>query len=80
MRIKNSHRKHIENFEKYGSIGLAIFVGIPLPATGAWTGCAAAFIFGFKFKNALPAIFAGVLLAGLVMTLLTVGINIFNGI
>ena len=78
--FERTHRKHSESFEKYGSIGLAIFVGIPLPATGAWTGCAAAFVFGFKFRNALLALFAGVLLAGVVMTLLTVGINIFNGI
>lgn len=75
-----THRKHSENFEKYGSIGLALFVGVPLPATGAWTGCAAAFVFGFKFKNALLAIFAGVLMAGIIMTILTMGINIFNGI
>jgi uncharacterized membrane protein len=59
-------------------IGLAIFVGIPLPVTGAWTGCAAAFVFGFKFKNALVAIFAGVLMAGIIITILTMGINIFN--
>lgn len=78
--FSRTHRKHSENFEKYGSIGLAIFVGIPLPATGAWTGCAAAFVFGFKFKNALLAIFAGVLMAGIVMTILTMGINIFNSI
>jgi len=75
-----THRKHSASFEKYGSIGLAIFVGIPLPATGAWTGCAAAFVFGFKFKNALIAIFAGVLIAGVIMTVLSMGINIFNGI
>lgn len=75
-----THRKHSAKFEKYGSIGLALFVGIPLPATGAWTGCAAAFVFGFKFRNALLAVFAGVLLAGVIMTLLTVGINIFNSI
>lgn len=75
-----THRKHSAEFEKYGSIGLAIFVGIPLPATGAWTGCAAAFVFGFKFKNALLAIFAGVLMAGIIMTILTLGINIFNSI
>ncbi len=75
-----THRKHSASFEKYGSIGLAIFVGIPLPATGAWTGCAAAFVFGFKFKNALIAIFAGVLMAGVIMTVLSMGINIFNGI
>ncbi len=67
-----THRKHSANFEKYGSIGLAVFVGIPLPATGAWTGCAAAFVFGFKFRNSLLAIFAGVLMAGIIVTLLTI--------
>lgn len=78
--FERTHRKHSANFEKYGSIGLSIFVGIPLPVTGAWTGCAAAFVFGFKFKNALLAIFAGVLAAGTIITLLTLGINIFNGL
>jgi uncharacterized membrane protein len=76
----HTHRKHSASFEKYGSIGLAIFVGIPLPATGAWTGCAAAFVFGFKFKNALIAIFVGVLIAGVIITVLSMGLNIFNGI
>ncbi len=76
--FERTHRKHNAEFEKYGSIGLAIFVGIPLPATGAWTGCAAAFIFGFKFKNAFLAILAGVIIAGVVVTMLTVmGIKIF---
>lgn len=79
--FNRTHHRHGAEFEKYGSIGLAVFVGIPLPATGAWTGCAAAFVFGFKFKNALIAIFAGVLLAGIVVTVLTVtGINLFNRI
>ncbi|MFZ2412498.1 MAG: small multi-drug export protein [Candidatus Methanoperedens sp.] len=77
--FNRTHHKHSAEFEKYGSIGLAVFVGIPLPATGAWTGCAAAFVFGFKFRNALIAIFAGVLMAGIVVTVLTVaGIDLFN--
>jgi uncharacterized membrane protein len=76
--FERTHRKHNEKFEKYGSIGLSIFVGLPLPVTGAWTGCAAAFVFGFKFKNAFLAILAGVIIAGSIMTTLTVmGINIF---
>jgi uncharacterized membrane protein len=49
-----------------------MFVGVPLPVTGAWTGCAAAFVFGIKFKHSLAAILAGVLLAGLIVTVLTV--------
>ncbi|MDP3105094.1 MAG: small multi-drug export protein [Candidatus Methanoperedens sp.] len=76
--FERTQRKHNDNFEKYGSIGLAIFVGIPLPATGAWTGCAAAFVFGLKFKNALLAILAGVIIAGAVVTTLTyMGIKLF---
>ena len=66
--FNRTYHRHNAEFEKYGSIGLAIFVGVPLPATGAWTGCAAAFVFGFKFKNALIAIFGGVIIAGLAVT------------
>lgn len=76
--FNRTHHRHSAQFEKYGSIGLAIFVGIPLPATGAWTGCAAAFVFGFKFRNAFLAIFAGVIMAGIIITALMVaGTNIF---
>ena len=84
--FNRTYHRHSADFEKYGSIGLAIFVGVPLPATGAWTGCAAAFVFGFKFKNALIAIFAGVLIAAVAVTIfmvfgdniLTYIINIFK--
>ena len=76
--FNRTYHRHSAEFEKYGSIGLAIFVGIPLPATGAWTGCAAAFVFGFKFRNAFLAIFAGVIMAGIIITALMVaGTNIF---
>lgn len=77
--FNRTHHRHSAQFEKYGSVGLAVFVGIPLPVTGAWTGCAAAFVFGFKSRNALLAIFAGVVFAGMIVTALTVaGINIIN--
>jgi len=56
--------------EKYEAIGLAIFVGIPLPGTGAWTGAFAANIFGLKFWKSLLFIYAGVLLAAVVVTAL----------
>ena len=74
-----THRNHSERFEKYGTLALTIFVAIPLPVTGAWTGCAAAFVFGVKFRHALLAIFAGVLIAGFVVTVFTLtGISIFE--
>ncbi|MBU2617583.1 MAG: small multi-drug export protein, partial [Euryarchaeota archaeon] len=69
-----THRKHNERFEKYGAIALSLFVAVPLPVTGAWTGCAAAFVFGIKFRHALPAILLGVLIAGVVVTLTCLGV------
>jgi uncharacterized membrane protein len=67
-------RRKSKIVEKYGPLGLALFVGIPLPLTGAWTGCVAAFLFGIRFRYAFPAIVAGVLLAGVVVTLAWLGV------
>ena len=52
-------------------VGLIIFVGIPLPGTGAWTGALAADLFDIRLKHALPAIAIGVALAGTIMLVLT---------
>ncbi|MFC1530422.1 COG2426 family protein [Gemmatimonadota bacterium] len=60
--------------EKYGAWGLILFVSIPLPVTGAWTGCAAAFIFGIKPARALPLVLGGILIASVVVTLAVQGI------
>lgn len=60
--------------EKYKALGLIIFVGIPLPVTGAWTGTLAAFIFGIKNRVAFPAILAGILMAGAIVTLASLGV------
>jgi uncharacterized membrane protein len=69
--FSRTRRNSTESFEKYGLLALTVFVAIPLPATGAWSGCAAAFVFGVKFRQALPAIAAGVMIAGVVVTALT---------
>ncbi|AKB73704.1 Small multidrug export protein [Methanosarcina lacustris Z-7289] len=69
--FSRTRRNHTENFEKYGLLALTLFVAVPLPVTGAWTGCAAAFVFGIKFKQALLAIAAGVMIAGVIVTILT---------
>jgi len=53
---------------KYGAIGLTLFVAIPLPITGAWTGAVAAILFGIKPRYAFPAIILGVTIAGIVVT------------
>ena len=57
-----------------------MFVAIPLPGTGAWTGSLVAAILGMRLKKALPSVVLGVLTAGCIMLALThVGINLFSG-
>ncbi len=55
--------------EKYRALGLMLFVSIPLPVTGAWTGSVAAYIFGVRFAPSLIAIASGVTIAGFIITL-----------
>jgi uncharacterized membrane protein len=57
--------------EKYETLGLILFVAIPLPVTGAWTGALAAFLFGISFRNAIVAIAMGVFIAGCIVATLT---------
>jgi uncharacterized membrane protein len=57
--------------EKYERVGLVLFVAIPLPITGAWTGSIAAVLLGMSFKKAILSIFLGVLIAGVIVTCLT---------
>ncbi|MCI8513916.1 MAG: small multi-drug export protein [Lachnospiraceae bacterium] len=59
-----------EKIEKYEFWGLVLFVGIPLPGTGAWTGSLVAALLGIRFRKALPAILLGIVLAMIIMTVL----------
>jgi uncharacterized membrane protein len=59
--------------ERFEFLGLILLVAIPLPGTGAWTGALAAFVFGVRFRLALPAIVIGVLIAGVLVTSAVVG-------
>lgn len=68
-------KKKADIIQKYEAFGLALFVALPIPGTGAWTGCLAASLFKIKFRYAFIAIVAGVLGAGLIVsTLLALGI------
>ena len=60
--------------EKLGFIGLVLFVGIPLPGTGAWTGTLAASILDMDFKKSVFAVVGGVVLAGVSMGILSAGV------
>ncbi|HNR93723.1 MAG TPA: small multi-drug export protein [Kiritimatiellia bacterium] len=64
-------RRKAANIEKYETLGLTIFVAIPLPVTGGWTGAMAAFLMGMKFHHAMLSILLGVMIAGVIMTVLS---------
>lgn len=64
--------KHSEHFTYWGDLALFIFVAIPLPLTGAYSGAVAAFVFGVPLKHAFWSIVLGVLAAGLVVTAITI--------
>ena len=67
-------RKRARNMQTLTFWGLCLFVAIPLPGTGAWTGAGIAAILEMRLKHALPAIFLGVLGAGIVVTLASLGV------
>lgn len=60
-----------ERMHKYKALGLFLFVAIPIPGTGVWTGSMIAGLLGFPLRTALTAIAAGNLVAGLIVTFLT---------
>jgi uncharacterized membrane protein len=70
-----TRRRCIRDHESFGLTALALFVAIPLPVTGAWTGCAVAFLLGFRFWPAFAAIAAGVLVAGVIVTATVLGVQ-----
>lgn len=70
-KLEHAEKYFSGKYAKYGSIALVLFVGIPLPFTGAWTGSLAAFIFKIPFKKSFPLIFIGVCIAATIMTLIT---------
>lgn len=70
-RLENKAMSKSDKIGRYEFWGLVLFVGIPLPGTGAWTGALIAALLGIKFKKALPAIALGVCVAAVIMTFLS---------
>ena len=70
-------RAHLkgQRVSKYKYLGLAIFVASPLPGTGAWTGSLAAAFLDMPLSKALPSVIAGVLAAGMTISILTYGVT-----
>lgn len=61
-------KRNSDTIQKYEALGLVLFVAIPLPVTGAWSGVVAASLFKIRFRYAFLAILTGVLCAGLIVT------------
>lgn len=72
--LRGKAEKNKAKIEKFGFWGLVLFVGIPLPGTGAWTGSLVAALLHMKFKKSMLACIIGVLLAAVIMTIVSYGI------
>ena len=72
-KIENKALAKSETVKKYQLLGLFIFVAIPLPGTGAWTGALIAALLDMRLKSAFPAISLGVLVAGIIISIVSYG-------
>lgn len=72
--LENKAQKHSAKVMRGVAVGLFLFVAIPFPGTGAWTGSLIAALFDMRKRYALPAIALGILTAGVIMSLLTYGL------
>jgi len=71
VRLLNRSRNRAKPYiRRYGIVGLALFVAVPLPLTGAWTGTEAAWVLGLGWKKSFLAVTMGVLLSGTIITML----------
>ncbi|WNY24965.1 small multi-drug export protein [Methanolapillus millepedarum] len=77
--FSRAEKKGKQNIERYKDLALMVFVAIPLPLTGAWTGTVIALVFGYPFKNAFISILLGVIIAGIIVTVLTMtGVHVWD--
>ena len=72
--LNEKAEKNKPKIDKYGFWGLVLFVGIPLPGTGAWTGSLVAGLFEMNFKKSLLAVVLGCLLASVIMMIISYGV------
>lgn len=78
--FKRTRKRFNGHYVKYGMLALTLFVAIPLPVTGAWTGSLAAWMFDLPKKKSLLYIFVGVLIAGVIVSLASAGVLKFMAI
>ena len=73
--LDNLRKRGKPKVEKYGFWGLFLFVAIPLPITGAYTGTILAWLLGMDWRKAFPAVGLGVIVAGVIVLLITLGVT-----
>lgn len=73
-RLENKMERKSKQIEKYKTFGLLLFVAIPLPGTGAWTGSAAAALIGMRFPHAMASVIFGSIIADMIMCLISYGV------
>jgi uncharacterized membrane protein len=66
--VERARSKLHKDLERWGWIGLALFVAVPLPVTGAWTGTLGAWVLGLSKRRTLAAVITGVVIAGAIVT------------
>ena len=69
--LNQKAEKNKPKIDKYGFLGLVLFVGIPLPGTGAWTGSLIASLLNIRFKKAFPAVLCGIVMATVIMCIIS---------
>lgn len=78
LALERAQRKIKPSIDKYGILGLALFIGFPIPGSGVYMGSLGAFVIGMKKKDFYKGMILGVLFASTIVTLLTVlGISLF---
>ena len=77
--IERARNKLREKVDRWGWLGIAVFVAIPLPVTGAWTGTIGAWVLGLSKRKTMLAVFLGVIIAGAIVTaVVLLGIQALN--
>ena len=71
--FEKTYRKHSQKFERWGVIALTLFVAIPLPFSGAWTGALLAYLFGIKLHHAAALLLIGIFLSVVITAAITLG-------
>ena len=75
-RLEARAQSKMATVQKFETLGLCLFVAIPLPGTGAWTGAFIAALLDMRIRRAFPIIMLGVLIAGVIMTLISYGVKL----